>query len=198
MQKYNKIEIENDEEFSSEIQRLSRSLNLCNYNKNIDAFDLKLKEFEKKSLNQTFFDQEEYLNLADTIIDAVKNQIDDLNTLQVCLDLSRLHCGVFRLYESKGIVSKMIPFVANIPFEYTESNRDSIKDYLYSFYYWKVIQSLDKDNDDDAIISLFKNNKFLNSKEGSSVRETVLRSVISNNKYKKCPYNVNILEKLLL
>ena len=191
-----KIKINDITNFCNELKRIEYSLINCEHTIIIDDIVNKLNEFKNKSIKQKYYEGEEYLILSDIILERFKLKIDNHCILKMFLDLSRLHCDVQWLYKSKKIIPYLIPIIVENPFEYTDSNQVFIEDILYNFYYSKVIQNLENENY-NTIISFFHKDIYLNSKKGLFVKKTVLKSIISNNKYLKKPLDIDILYSLL-
>ncbi|WP_157369030.1 hypothetical protein [Algicola sagamiensis] len=181
----------NTKEFTKELDSI---ISLLNKAKQLNDRNLMIEEclrYKKQALEKGEIDESQLLDFSSEIIDNAIPQIDNVDNAKLCLSLSRLHCGLRDLFESKGIERQLIVIAGQNPLYFNDTNRILIDDYVFSYYYWKLLDVLNNGGIDELITMCLKSD-FLISNRGRTFTESIMINLVKN----KINHESSILVKI--
>lgn len=135
------IELSEDSkvEFAQEASKIAQSLNQYAGYTEFEQAVLRFQRIVEQTLSTSSFDEQGYFDLANGIVEKLRNRTDDKDVVILLVNLSRVDSDVARIYQEKGLNILVAQAVAESPDYFTTPfNRVMIFDYLYNHYYWRA------------------------------------------------------------
>ena len=172
------IELDEDSkiEFEEEAGRIAQSLNRYIDKPDFERVASCFQNFLQRALASSSFDEQEYLEFAEDVVENLVNITDDKDVVILLVNLSRLDSGVARIYQEKNLNIVVSQAIADSPdYFITPFNRVMVFEYLYNYYYCRAQGVLTEEGVDTLLNFLTTE---LNGR--SSNKEEILTSLLSS------------------
>lgn len=126
-------------EFEKEVNEIAHSLHECADQFALEEAEEFFRHFVDKTLRNSSFEEDEYLNFARDLVQKLKNEINNERVIKLLINLSRIDGDLSSIYSEAGVNLAVAHAIRQSPDYFTTPfNEVMIFDYLYSHYYWKA------------------------------------------------------------